>query len=461
MSHVRCLDVFFSFLQPLPRVPKLYTPLVACPRCRHANDEEFRFCQQCGYVRRQMCEDPRVLTVSIDSESINQCLDVLSRQRGSLRYVKQKSSLERELCCFLSSCTPPKSMESALPRDILEFLVWKDRGGKTMIHQPGCPNLSAHRRVQSACGCPKRLAFGTVDALIGKLRAIFIEQGRGKEWHAVLNVGNPAADWSIKRYLSDVREEQLKARVVPQQAEPVFLKDLVHISRHIHKQLMQSADLSPTRIYVLARDQAIFKAMFFAADWAKDLLNLKTVDILRFPDNSGFLFNQLWSKSLRSGDAHVFALKRGTNRLVCPVQGIELYFSVCKCLGITLVPGFVFRSTGKSGSVSSNGLDSSAAQARLSVYISELSHVLSSKPFTLHGFRSGAAVSLAMAGLSLHEIMDHVGWKSSRTALHYIKLNKVTNPSGAASKLSDLDIATGETYERLNKLVGFSPAFVE
>ena len=32
---------------------------------------------------------------------------------------------------------------------------------------------------------------------------------------------------------------------------------------------------------------------FFAGDRASDLLGLKTVDIRRFPDNSGFLFNHV------------------------------------------------------------------------------------------------------------------------------------------------------------------------
>ena len=132
------------------------------------------------------------------------------------------------------------------------------------------------------CNCPKRLAFGTVDSLIGKLRAIFVEHGRGSKWHSLLNVGNPAANWSVKRYLQDVREEQLKARVVPRQAEPVLLDDLMHISCRIHEQLLQSSVFTPSHIYILARDQALFKCLFFAADRASDLLNLKTVDVRRF-----------------------------------------------------------------------------------------------------------------------------------------------------------------------------------
>lgn len=41
----------FAFLPALPRVSKLFTSSVSCPVCSYPNDEDFRFCQQCGYVR--------------------------------------------------------------------------------------------------------------------------------------------------------------------------------------------------------------------------------------------------------------------------------------------------------------------------------------------------------------------------------------------------------------------------
>lgn len=88
-----------------------------------------------------------------------------------------------------------------------------------------------------------------------------------------------------------------------------------------------------------------------------------------------------------------------------------------------------------------------------------LDSAFANRRITLHGFRSGAAVSLALSGVSLHEIMDHIGWKSSKTALHYIKLGRVLNPAGAASRLSELDPARGEEYSRLNNLCGFTQAF--
>lgn len=68
-------------------------------------------------------------------------------------------------------------------------------------------------------------------------------------------------------------------------------------------------------------------------------------------------------------------------------------------------------------------------------------------------------MSLALEGVSIHEIMDQVGWRSSKTALHYIKLKRVVNPAGAAAKLADLPLESGGSYKRLNNLKGFSQAF--
>lgn len=136
--------------------------------------------------------------------------------------------------------------------------------------------------LQHSCSCPRHLAFGTVDALIGKLHSIFATQGRGSDWQPLLGVGSPAACRTVKKYLADVKEEQLKSRIVPCPSELVLLADLAVISQHIETRLLQSSSLEPSQIFVLARDQAQFKVLFFAGDRAADLLQLKTGDILHF-----------------------------------------------------------------------------------------------------------------------------------------------------------------------------------
>ena len=142
------------------------------------------------------------------------------------------------------------------------------------------------------------------------------------------------------------------------------------ISSYIDKMLLNSSALTAIQVFIYERDQAPFKALFFAGDRAADLLQVKVSDVLCFLDNSGFLFNHIWTKSLKSGDANVFAFKRSSNKSVCPVQGLEIYFNICKLLGIKLAPGFLFRSVTKSNSVSPFFLESAAAQARLKPYTS-------------------------------------------------------------------------------------------
>ena len=51
------------------------------------------------------------------------------------------------------------------------------------------------------CACPTALAVGTVDNIIGKLRSMFVDLGRGGEWNDLLGVGNPVSHPNVKRYL--------------------------------------------------------------------------------------------------------------------------------------------------------------------------------------------------------------------------------------------------------------------
>lgn len=81
---------------------------------------------------------------------------------------------------------------------------------------------------------------------------------------------NPPASLTVKSYLTAVKKEQLLARTVPIQAEPFFILDLAAISSEILKRLSGRIS-SPTQLFVLARDQAFFKALFLGAIERKTL----------------------------------------------------------------------------------------------------------------------------------------------------------------------------------------------
>ena len=67
--QVHCL----FFVQDLPVVAKLFTPSVRCPVCSHANDQDFRFCQRCGY-NRKIVTAVNIDKIDIDLVSIDQRL---------------------------------------------------------------------------------------------------------------------------------------------------------------------------------------------------------------------------------------------------------------------------------------------------------------------------------------------------------------------------------------------------
>ena len=183
---------------------RIWFPAVSCPNCSYPNDASFAFCQHCGYTRRKVANVPDSEKVSLDLAAIDDRLEALQKVKSDKPYQKQKSSLQHELERFLHSLSSPKSLLSATPQDLTRFLIWKEKGGKTKIHLPQCKHFGVSGKAR--CQCPTRLAAGTVDNLIGKLRSIFIEAGRGDVWNDVLCVGNPAAHRSVKQYLSSVRE---------------------------------------------------------------------------------------------------------------------------------------------------------------------------------------------------------------------------------------------------------------
>ena len=127
---------------------------MACPSCLYPNDEIFKFCQQCGYKRKRAQDnevEQQLKKFVVQESAIFKLVEQLALQHQSSRYVRQKSALEQELSNFLFSLSSPESIAIALPTDVVAFLVWEDRGGRTRVHQPDCQR-------QAPCQCPLRLS---------------------------------------------------------------------------------------------------------------------------------------------------------------------------------------------------------------------------------------------------------------------------------------------------------------
>ena len=135
--------------------------------------------------------------------------------------------------------------------------MWKNSSAE--ISKVTCSRLGRHGKF--TCGCPLTLAYTTVD------------------WNVSLLLGNPVASQIVKAFTM----EQLPAVMTPRQATPLFPAHPATLMNFIKRQITVPG-ISPTNLFVLARDFAMFPALFFSTDFSL----VKTQEILRLPGNQGF-----------------------------------------------------------------------------------------------------------------------------------------------------------------------------
>lgn len=120
------------------------------------------------------------------------------------RYENQKRRDWNTFGQYLRNHRPPLSLSRCSGAHVLEFLRYLDQFGKTKVHTHLCP-FFGHPNPPAPCPCPLRQAWGSLDALIGRLRAAFEEHGGRPE-------ANPFGARAIRLYLREVRDSQAKAR---------------------------------------------------------------------------------------------------------------------------------------------------------------------------------------------------------------------------------------------------------
>lgn len=123
------------------------------------------------------------------------------------RYESQKRRDWNTFGQYLKNQRPPVAMPQCNYTHVLDFLRYLDQFGKTKVHMQGCV-FFGHPDPAGPCTCPLKQAWGSLDALIGRLRAAYEENGGTSET-------NPFASGAIRVYLREVRDSQAKARGIP------------------------------------------------------------------------------------------------------------------------------------------------------------------------------------------------------------------------------------------------------
>jgi hypothetical protein len=122
------------------------------------------------------------------------------------RYESQKRRDWNTFGQYLRNHRPPLSLARCSGAHVLEFLRYLDQFGKTKVHTPACP-FFGHPAPPAPCPCPLRQAWGSLDALVGRLRAAYEENGGRPE-------NNPFGARAVRLYLREVRDHQSRARGV-------------------------------------------------------------------------------------------------------------------------------------------------------------------------------------------------------------------------------------------------------
>ncbi|XP_073292289.1 protein LIGHT-DEPENDENT SHORT HYPOCOTYLS 3-like [Primulina huaijiensis] len=149
---------------------------------------------------------------SNSENSMNTCNNTSSSAGASSsgstvsRYENQKRRDWNTFGQYLRNHRPPLSLSRCSGAHVLEFLRYLDQFGKTKVHNQVCP-FYGHPHPPAPCPCPLRQAWGSLDALIGRLRAAYEENGGMTET-------NPFGSRSVRLYLREVRDLQSKARGV-------------------------------------------------------------------------------------------------------------------------------------------------------------------------------------------------------------------------------------------------------
>ncbi|XP_073124172.1 protein LIGHT-DEPENDENT SHORT HYPOCOTYLS 4-like [Henckelia pumila] len=120
------------------------------------------------------------------------------------RYENQKRRDWNTFGQYLRNHRPPLALSRCSGAHVLEFLRYLDQFGKTKVHTQLCP-FFGHPNPPAPCPCPLRQAWGSLDALVGRLRAAYEENGGMPET-------NPFGARAVRLYLREVRDSQSKAR---------------------------------------------------------------------------------------------------------------------------------------------------------------------------------------------------------------------------------------------------------
>ncbi|XP_023542040.1 protein LIGHT-DEPENDENT SHORT HYPOCOTYLS 4-like [Cucurbita pepo subsp. pepo] len=117
------------------------------------------------------------------------------------RYETQKRRDWNNFRQYFRTHFPKLSLARCSGENVVEFLSYLDGFGQTKIHAATCSNSGHRYPTDICCDCPTRQPWTSLNALIGRLKVAFVENGGNP-------VTNPFNAVDVKAYLIDLKDSQ-------------------------------------------------------------------------------------------------------------------------------------------------------------------------------------------------------------------------------------------------------------
>jgi hypothetical protein len=314
-----------------------------------------------------------------------------------------------------------RAVLSVSPQDVVDFLIHQDlfnAHNRTQVHMLECSFLGLHGRKD--CGCRIGMAATSVDSLIGRLtRGYTIFNLRGP--FVRLGDGCPLNSFAVKEYLRFVEFEQALAHITPKQATPMFRPKLR--SLFVYLSTLLSKEKNPVRACIIRMDSALIALLFARGKRPGDAVQLDCQMTFWLPERLGILFNVMVGKTLRHGFRDVFALVRADqldDYIIDPVPLMMEYFRYASLQGADMGVGPCFRNhSWRDATLSTERLTAAYVNARFVRYLHSAGLFQGE---TLYSLRSGQGLSTIFNGVAFEDMMAKIGWRTKKTAEHYMRL---------------------------------------
>lgn len=422
-------------------------PFIPCPQCKSPNDTDYKFCKSCGLQRIIQTDNTvRAREENCDLRLIDDRIKYLDSLIDSSCYTKQKSHLKTELSEFLSAIDPQKNLYNAVPEDLRKFIIMKEKGGRTQLHNASCHFKGLAGK--QTCSCPKTLAAKSVDSLIGKMRAIFRDLGRTGDWNPISLTGNPASSLLMKRHLRSVTVEQTSASVVSKQAVPLMFDKLGKLCRYLTYQVSVEKDHVTKLLWL--RDKAYFAMLCHSGDRGGDLGLLTADRIFQLPDSDGIFISEVAGKTASIDNPKNAVLLPSKDTDICPIKHLRMYFDFAEKTDIKLNEGYIFRIRDvRTKQITDKPVNSSCMSERLKTHLLAINLY---EGESSHSSRRSCAITLRMLGADDGNVNQHLGWTSKHMLNHYATIGGLCSPKGAASMLSHAADKSNNDQSKLGKV---------